>query len=170
MFGRTSKDMITVRDVPADAFIAELADHLKKTQKVSPMENHFFIKTGFSREIAPYSEDWFYIRCASLARKLFLRPGLGVGTLRKIYGKNNSRGHKKNHNAKGSGKVIRYCIKQLQEADILMSYYDKRNRGIKREEGMEGTESDYPRILTLGAVKELNEIAAKVFKSLYGDN
>ena len=53
MIGRTAKDSITVKDVPACAFIKAYAQHLKKTQKVTPIQNHHFLKTGFSREISP---------------------------------------------------------------------------------------------------------------------
>lgn len=51
------------------------------------MENGHYIKTGTTREIAPHSEDWFYTRSAALARKIFLRPCLGVKTLQHIFGK-----------------------------------------------------------------------------------
>ena len=80
MIGRKSTDKITVKDVPADDFINALAEHLKKSQKVMPMENGYYIKTGASREISPHSEDWFYIRCAALARRIFLKPCVGVKT------------------------------------------------------------------------------------------
>ena len=87
MIGRKSTDKITLRDVPADEFISALAEHLKKSQKVMPMENGHYIKTGCSRDVSPQDEDWFYTRCAALARKIFLRPCLGVGTLQHIFGK-----------------------------------------------------------------------------------
>ena len=75
-----------------------------------PMKNFYYIKTGHSREIVPHNEDWFYVRTAALARKIYLRPGLGVGTLKHIYGKNGRYGHSRNHHTKGSGKIIRYCL------------------------------------------------------------
>ena len=81
MLGRKATDKITVRDVPAEAFIKAYADHLKKSQKVMPMEKGHYIKTGTTREISPQDEDWFYVRSAALARKVFLRPCLGVRTL-----------------------------------------------------------------------------------------
>ena len=69
------------KDVPAAEFIKALAQHLKTSRKVMPMENHYFIKTGFSREVSPQDEDWFYTRTAALARKIYLRPGLGIKNL-----------------------------------------------------------------------------------------
>lgn len=87
MLGRKATDKITVRDVPAPAFIKAYAEHLKKSQKVMTMENGHYVKTGTTREIAPHDENWFYTRCAALARKMFLRPCLGVKTLQHIFGK-----------------------------------------------------------------------------------
>lgn len=166
MFGRSNTDSITLKDVPAEAFIEAYADHLKKTQKVIPMANHFHLKTGHSREIVPHNPDWFYIRTAALARKLFLRPGLGVGTLQHIFGRKKSNGHRKKHHSKGSGKVLRYSLKQLEEAQILMRYNDKRNHGVQLEMPR-GKDLGYPRIITPEGQKELNEIAKQVFNRLY---
>ena len=110
MIGRTHTDLITVKDVPAAAFIKAYAEHLKKSQKILPVDKHEYLKTGYSREISPHDEDWFYTRAAALARKMYLRPGLGVGALRHIFGKNGRNGHRRNHHTKGSGKVIRYAL------------------------------------------------------------
>ena len=45
-----------------------------------------YIKTGKSKELAPYDKDWYYIRAASVARHIYLRRGVGVGALTKVYG------------------------------------------------------------------------------------
>jgi small subunit ribosomal protein S19e len=42
-------------------------------------------KTSSSRELGPLNPDWFYVRAASLARKIYLRKGTGVGAFRKVY-------------------------------------------------------------------------------------
>ena len=68
MLGRTASDSITVKDVPAQAFINAYAEHLKKTQRIALVKNSHFIKTGHAQHMAPYSEDWFYTRAASIAR------------------------------------------------------------------------------------------------------
>lgn len=31
------------------------------------------VKTGTHKELAPFDEDWFYVRCAALARHLYVR-------------------------------------------------------------------------------------------------
>merc|ERR1712071_503038 len=44
------------------------------------------VKTNTRKELAPYDEDWFFIRTASMARHMYIRSPLGVSTVKKIYG------------------------------------------------------------------------------------
>ena len=48
------------------------------------------VKTGIAKELAPYDEDWFYTRTASVARHIYIRAPVGVATVQKIYGGNPS--------------------------------------------------------------------------------
>jgi small subunit ribosomal protein S19e len=43
------------------------------------------VKGGAFNELAPTESDWFYTRCASVARHLYIRRA-GVGALTKVYG------------------------------------------------------------------------------------
>jgi len=54
---------ITIKDVDAHEFVKRYAVHLKKQGKISLPELVDLMKTSVSRELAPYDEDWFYIRC-----------------------------------------------------------------------------------------------------------
>merc|ERR1712216_848373 len=83
---RMSRRSVTVKDVPADAFILACADFLKRQPKFDVPKYHDIVKTGTFKELAPYDEDWFYTRAASVARKIYLRKGTGVGALKKWYG------------------------------------------------------------------------------------
>jgi small subunit ribosomal protein S19e len=76
----------TVKDVPADDFIQAYAEYLKKNKKLIVPKWSDFVKTGKGKEIAPMNPDWLYIRCAAVARKVYLRGHLGVGTMQHIYG------------------------------------------------------------------------------------
>merc|ERR1712094_29078 len=87
---RMSRRSVTVKDVPADEFIKACADYLKRQPKFDVPKFHDIVKTGVHKELAPYDEDWFYIRAASVARKVYLRSGTGVGALKKWYGGSNS--------------------------------------------------------------------------------
>ena len=44
------------------------------------------VKTNVAKELAPYDEDWYYTRLASMARHIYVRSPIGVGTVCKMYG------------------------------------------------------------------------------------
>ena len=44
------------------------------------------VKTNVAKELAPYDEDWYYVRLASMARHIYVRSPVGVTTACKIYG------------------------------------------------------------------------------------
>merc|ERR1712178_529607 len=81
---RMSRRGVTVKDVPADEFIKACADFLKRQPKFDVPKYHDIVKTSLIKEFAPYDEDWFYIRSASILRKVYLRKGTGVGALEKL--------------------------------------------------------------------------------------
>ena len=60
-----------------------------------------------------------FVRCASIARRVYLRPGCGIGNLRDWYGGSKSRGVKPQHHARASAGIIRTCLKQLEEMHVL---------------------------------------------------
>ena len=45
------------------------------------------VKDGRAKQLAPFDEDWFYTRTASIARHIYLRSPVGVGALTVIYGR-----------------------------------------------------------------------------------
>jgi len=62
---------ITVRDVAADKFIAAYSAHLKTTGQIELPRWVDFVKTGINRELAPYDEDWFYVRAGGFVQTIF---------------------------------------------------------------------------------------------------
>lgn len=44
------------------------------------------VKTAKFKELAPYDENWYYVRCAALARHIYFRSPVGVGAVTKIFG------------------------------------------------------------------------------------
>jgi small subunit ribosomal protein S19e len=109
----------TVKDVSAPAFIAAYADYLKKTDKLEIPPWADIVKTGIQKELCPFDKDWLYIRTASIARKVYLRPHLGLTSFRKIYGGAKNNGVVPQHFVKSSGKVIRYCLSQLEKMGVV---------------------------------------------------
>ncbi|KAE8661261.1 40S ribosomal protein S19 [Hibiscus syriacus] len=77
------------------------------------------VKTGKPRALPPYYPDWYYIRAASIARKIYLRGGLGVGAFRRIYGGSKRNGSCPRHFCKSSGSVSRHILQQLRDVNII---------------------------------------------------
>lgn len=110
---------ICVRDVKADQFIEAYAEHLKNSDKFELPVWSDTIKTAVFKELAPYGDDWYYIRAASIARKVYLRPGVGVGMLQKWYGGSYRRGARTEHFRKASAGVIRSVLIQLEDMRVV---------------------------------------------------
>ena len=56
------KGGITVKDVPADKFIATLAQHFKNSNVIEVPAWADYAKTACFKEHTPLNPDWFYIR------------------------------------------------------------------------------------------------------------
>jgi small subunit ribosomal protein S19e len=108
-----------VKDVAAQKFITCFAKHMKRQGKFELPKWGDQVKTGVAKELAPYNPDWLYVRAASVARYVYIRGGCGVGSFRKVYGSQQRRGVCTEHYRKGSGKIVRYCMQQLEEMGIM---------------------------------------------------
>lgn len=104
-------------------------------------------------------------RTASILRKIYLRPGIGVGRMRHMYGGRDNRGNVREHHFKGAGKNIRTILQSLQEADLVMRLNDKRNKSYGRYLP-EGDEELFTRVVTPEGQRSANEIAKAVFTKL----
>jgi len=110
--------MATVYDVAADRLIAETAKGLKEDQKIEMPEWANYVKTGAHKERKPDNEDWWYIRGASLLRRIYMEGPVGVERLRTFYGGSKNRGRRPDQFRKASGKVIRTLLKQLDDKGL----------------------------------------------------
>lgn len=72
------------------------------------------VKTGLFKELAPFDPDWYYVRCAAIARHLYLRSPSGVGSLRRVFGGRYRRGVRPSHFCKASGTVLRKALQSLE--------------------------------------------------------
>merc|ERR1719498_1276522 len=109
----------TVKDVPAHLLIREYAALLKKSGKLKVPKWVDIVKTGTHKELPPSNPDWFYIRCAAIARHIYVRPGVGVGALTKVYGGAKDRGTKPSRHQGGSASVARFALQSLQGINVL---------------------------------------------------
>ena len=122
-----SKVGATVKDVPAQEFVSALAAHFKKTQKLTVPAYHDLIKTATYKELCPQDPDWYYVRAASVARKIYLRGGIGVGAFQKIYGGAKSNGSRRPHFAKAAAGIHRNILQALTEIDLVAKKKDKKS-------------------------------------------
>ena len=83
---------VTVKDVASHDFVIAYAAHLKRIGKIEVPKWADLVKTGTTRELAPYDPDWYYIRAAAIARRVYLRGGIGVGAFKRIFGGRMHRG------------------------------------------------------------------------------
>eukprot|EP01068_Selenidium_serpulae_P003602 Selendium_serpulae@DN3188_c0_g1_i1.p1 len=109
----------TLRDIQAADFISVYAKHLKANNAFKLPKWVDYVKTSVAKEMAPFDEDWLYIRAASILRHIYLRPKVGIGALRRTYGSKKRNGAAPGHFVKGGGKIIRYCVQQFQVMGIL---------------------------------------------------
>ncbi len=108
---------MSVKDADPKQLIGKAAEEMKKMEEFKPPAWSAFVKTGADRQRPPQHTDWWFIRTASVLRKLYIEPGcIGVQRLRNIYGGRKSRGHKPEHKRKASGAVLRKILKQLEAA------------------------------------------------------
>ncbi|OMO54531.1 Ribosomal protein S19e [Corchorus olitorius] len=98
----------TVKDVSPHEFVKAYAAHLKRSGK-----------GGKLKELPPYDPDWYYVRAASMARKIYLRGGLGVNAFRRIYGGAKRNGSRPRHFCRSSGSIARHILQQLQNVNIV---------------------------------------------------
>jgi small subunit ribosomal protein S19e len=105
-----------------------LKEELKKFKEISPPAWAKFVKSGAHRERPPQQEDFWYIRAASVLRRLYLDGPVGVERLRTFYGGRKRRGHKPAHFRKASGSILRKILQQLEKAGLVEK--DKKGRKL----------------------------------------
>ena len=111
--------MTTVFDVPADLLIKKVAEEFKENDKINSPAWSNFVKTGVHKERKPENADWWYVRCASIIRRVYMDGPVGVMSLRTFYGGKKDRGVTPEVFRKGSGAIIRNALHQLEDAGYV---------------------------------------------------
>ena len=96
-----------------------------EVHEINPPSWSIFVKTGVHTQRPPQNPDWWFIRCASILRKIYLKGPIGIELLRQKYGGRIDRGAKPEHARKGSGSIIRNALKQLQSAGLIEAQKNK---------------------------------------------
>ncbi len=140
--------MTTAFDVPAHDLITALTKKLQNEKDIVPPAWSKFVKTGVIKENPPENRDWWYTRCASILRKIYINHAIGIEHLKSEYGGYRDRGSKPNRARSGSGAIIRHAVQQLEQAGYVTKV---RGKG---------------RILTPKGVSFLDQTAFEVKKTL----
>ncbi len=112
--------MPTPYDVPASMLIKKLAKYLKDNiDEIVPPPWTPFVKTGSHTQRHPQNPDWWFTRCASLLRKIYIKGPIGTSHLRSEYGGRVDRGVRPEHARKGGGAAVRKAIQQLEVAALV---------------------------------------------------
>ncbi len=140
--------MVNAKFVPPQLLIDELARYLKENvEEVKPPEWAMYVKTGSHKERVPDDPEWWYKRCASLLRKIYIHGPVGIERLRTAYGGRKNMGTVREHFRKAGGAIIRNALQQLEEAGLV----EKTPRG---------------RVLTSKGRSLVDKIASQIFKEL----
>jgi small subunit ribosomal protein S19e len=139
--------MAKIFDVPADDLILKLSEQLKKDKKITPPEWSNYVKTGTHVEKIPQNKDWWYTRCASLIRKVYLHGPIGISELKSYYGGRKRIGYNLDHHKDAGGAIIRKALQQLESA----GYVDRKSKG---------------RIISNEGMKRVDRLATEIFRDV----
>ena len=143
--------MAKVYDVPADVLISRLAEILKNEDIPAPSWTPF-VKTGVHADKPPQNRDWWYTRCASLLRKIYLHGPIGINELCKEYGGGKPHGYGAAHHRDAGGAIIRNAVHGLEK----LGYLDK----VEKK----------GRVASKQGMQKLDKLATEILKELVTEN
>lgn len=143
--------MAKVYDVPADALISKLAEILKKEDIPAPNWISF-VKSGTHADRPPQETDWWYTRCASLLRKIYVHGPLGINELRKEYGGGKPVGYGASRHRDAGGAIIRNAIHGLEKLGYIEKV-EKKGRVVSKQ-----------------GMQKLDRLATEILKELSVEN
>ena len=122
--------MTNVFDINPAELIKKASEELKKLDAIKMPSWAQYVKTSPARERPPAQQDWWHIRAASILRKLYvLDKPIGVNRLKNYYGGRKNRGHKPERFYKGSGKILRIILQQLEKAELVKPIKEGSHKG-----------------------------------------
>jgi small subunit ribosomal protein S19e len=116
--------------------LENLSKTLKSEKLVEMPEWAKFVKTGVSRERNPLDDDWWYIKSASILRKVYLNGPIGPERLSNAYGSRKNRGSMTDKFFPGSTKIIRVVLQQLEKSQLVEQSKTKKKGRVMSEKGL----------------------------------
>jgi len=116
--------MANVFEVDSGELVSIAAEKLKEKGVVKPSYIDF-VKSGAGRERLPEQRDFWYMRCSSLLRQVYINGPIGISRLRTRYG--NRKGHtvSRHHHYDASGSIITDALGALEK----LGYVKKSKKG-----------------------------------------
>jgi len=139
--------MAKVHDVPASMLIKKLTEILK-SEDINPPTWISFVKTGVHADKPPQQVDWWYTRCASILRKIYLNGPISIADMRSIYGGGKARGYGIASHRYAGGAIIRNAVHGLEK----LGYVEK----VEKK----------GRIVTKQGMKKLDNLSTEILKEL----
>ena len=139
--------MAKVYDIPADMLIKKLTEILK-SEDINPPTWISFVKTGVHADKPPQKVDWWYTRCASILRKIYLNGPISIADMRSIYGGGKARGYGIASHRYAGGAIIRNVVHGLEK----LGYVEK----VERK----------GRIVTKQGMQKLDQLSTEILKEL----
>ena len=139
--------MAKVYDIPADMLIKKLTEILK-SEDINPPTWISFVKTGVHADKPPQKVDWWYTRCASILRKIYLNGPISITDMRSMYGGGKARGYGIASHRYAGGAIIRNAVHGLEKLGYV-EMVEKKGR-----------------IVTKQGMKKLDNLSTEILKEL----
>ncbi len=116
--------MANVLEVDASDFIKRASEKLKANGVAKPKYTEY-VKSGAGKERVPSDIDFYYVRCASILRQVYLNGPIGVSALRTRYGNRKRHVVHRHHHYRAGGSVIKDAFDSLEK----LGYVKKAAKG-----------------------------------------
>ena len=105
------------------------------------------------KELEPSNPDWYFVRMAAVARKVYLRPRIGVGALAHWFGGPKNRGAAPQRFQKAAKGLLRSVLTQLDKNGLIETVVMENADGKKVSAG---------RTITAKGQGELDRVARSI--------
>lgn len=110
--------MANVLEADAQKLIEVTAGRLKESGIPRPKYIDY-VKAGAGKERVPESEDFFFFRCASVLRQVYLNGPIGISKLRTKYGSKRAHWVRRHHHYRAGGSVIKDAFDALEKKGYI---------------------------------------------------
>ncbi len=110
--------MANVFEVDSGKLIAQAAAKLKEKGIARPAYVDW-VKTGPSKERVPEQRDFWYTRCSSVLRQVYINGPVGVSKLRTRFGSRKGHVVTRHHHRRAGGSMITDALNALEKAGYV---------------------------------------------------